>query len=71
MDQAVKKALQKVKRNVNTLQKVANGIFKVKNSAQLVMVTMVDFATKECSATYTDGDGEPETVPLVEYVRYI
>lgn len=57
MDQAVKKALQKVKRNVNTLQKVADGIFKVKNSAQLVMVTMTDFATKECTATYTDGDG--------------
>ena len=31
MDQAVRQALQKARRNINMLQKVANGIFKVKN----------------------------------------
>ena len=38
IEQAVRNALQKARRNINLLQKVAEGIYKVKNKPQVVMV---------------------------------
>ena len=52
IDQAVRKALQQERRNITLLQKVAPGLYKVKNKPLLVMVD-VDAATQqECTVTY-------------------
>lgn len=40
IDQAVKLALQRSRRNSNMLQKLTSGVYKVKNKAQVVTVEL-------------------------------
>ena len=48
-DERVRTALQKARRNVNFLEKKANGIYKVKNKAQLIMLSL-NVETQACTA---------------------
>ena len=48
-DERVRTALQKARRNVNFLEKKANGIYKVKNKAQLIMLSL-NPETQACNA---------------------
>ena len=57
IDAAVRTALQKARRNVTLMQKLSNGIYKVKNQPQLVMVD-IDASEMECTASYTDEKGK-------------
>ncbi len=57
IEQAVRDALQKARRNTNLLSKAAEGIYKVKNKPLLIMVDL-NSQTRECSVTYTGPNGE-------------
>ena len=57
---AVRQAFQKARRNVNKLQKVADGIYKVKASGDLVMVE-VDPRSLEPKASFTQDGGQVVT----------
>ena len=69
-DQRVRGALQKARKNVNLLQKISNGIYKVKNKPQVIMLNLNE-KTKACLASYTDAQGEVVSCPITEYVYKI
>ena len=49
------------------LQKLSNGIYKVKNKAQVVMVDL-DAGEQECSASYTDENGKLQSTALAQFI---
>ena len=67
---AVRAALQKARRNINSLQKMANGVYKVKNNSKLVMVQL-NVTTQEYETSYTDEQGMVKVEPLSDYVKKI
>jgi len=68
IDQAVRQALQKAKRNITMLQKVTPGIYKVRNKSELVMVSF-DEAKQKCSVTFTLANGKTETEDIADYIK--
>ena len=65
MDQAIKTALQKARRNSNLLVKVAAGIYRVKNRAQVVTV---ERKAAELTVLYTDERNRVREAALSTFV---
>jgi len=69
IDAAVKKALQRARRNVNILQKIGGGIYSVKGRTQVVIVEKV--GDDEFNATFRphkSHSAEAQTVELSKFV---
>ena len=66
-DERVRTALQKARRNVNFLEKKANGIYKVKNKATLIMLSL-NVQTQACTAQYVGERGVVIEEPIEVFV---
>ena len=66
-DERVRATLQKARRNINFLEKKANGIYKVKNKSQLIMLKM-NLETQGCTASYTNDRGVVVEEPIEVFV---
>jgi len=72
IDNAVKKGLQKARRNVNLLQKMGRGIYSIKGKNQVVIVQMTEDNT--FTATFRPQKShttDTQTVELSQFISHI